>query len=114
MIERLTSFILIIIAVGTVSIVGFYLIQSVQNNQNKELPTRITYGKEAYRSAYGSLKYAEGKCDTTDECAPAGCSSEMCSSDSELTSACVVADDFPDTDIYECGCFDNRCAWIKK
>jgi eight-cysteine-cluster-containing protein len=69
--------------------------------------------RQAYRGADGSLKYSEGTCSTDAECVPAGCSSQICSNDPDIITTCEIRDDFPDTDIYSCGCVENTCAWYE-
>ncbi|KKQ95411.1 MAG: hypothetical protein UV74_C0013G0198 [Candidatus Woesebacteria bacterium GW2011_GWB1_43_14] len=114
LIRRIVNSFLILFALFTLALIGYYLTKSVLNMQTQEFPTRVTFDKKPYREAYGSLKYAQGECDLDNECEPSGCSEEVCSSDPNINTACEIKKDFPDNQSYRCGCFDSRCAWIEK
>lgn len=58
-------------------------------------------------------KYSFGECETEADCAPAGCSGEVCSSDSTLITTCELRPDAPDTGVFTCGCVDQKCVWYK-
>src|SRR5215470_7085291 len=47
-------------------------------------------------------------CDDDSECHLGGCSSEICSSDVDATSACMVYNDKPTA---PCGCVKGQCIW---
>lgn len=62
----------------------------------------------------GELKYAFEECTKDSDCAPAGCSMEVCSSDPKIVTTCEVKPDKPLAEIYNCGCYSGLCAWIQK
>ncbi len=69
--------------------------------------------KVPYMDEYNRLKYAVGLCHTNADCFKGGCSSQLCANEPGLISTCEYREDFPDTNIYSCECFQNSCAWVK-
>ena len=67
---------------------------------------------EVYRDLSGSPKYALGECSTDFDCSFSGCSEEFCSSE-EVVSACIVIEDHPKDENYECSCVENACVWAR-
>jgi len=57
--------------------------------------------------------YSNGNCTKDSECAPAGCSAHMCSSDSGLITDCMAIENHPKDQNYSCGCVSNKCMWSK-
>ena len=50
-------------------------------------------------------------CDADDDCKVGGCSSEICSAEEGVNSACVVHDDQPRD--ASCGCVSGACVWYR-
>lgn len=62
----------------------------------------------------GASRYSHGSCTTDNECFNIGCSLEMCSSDKDLMTTCIIDGDFPDRTKYACGCIKDKCGWYEK
>jgi len=62
----------------------------------------------------GASRYSHGSCTTDSDCFNIGCSLEMCSSDKDLMTTCVIDGDFPDRNKYACGCIKDTCGWYLK
>lgn len=69
--------------------------------------------KVTYRDEQGKPKYAQGRCQADSDCLPAGCSSQICSSDPDIVTTCEFREDFPDKNVYDCGCLEAKCVWYK-
>ena len=69
--------------------------------------------KLVYADDEGNPKYAQGDCQIKADCQPAGCSMHVCSNNPELITTCELVDDFPDKEVYKCGCIENRCLWYE-
>lgn len=68
---------------------------------------------DIYQDANRNLKYANGACSKDSECSLAGCSSELCTSQTGIVSACIAIKDHPQDLGYTCGCYKNKCSWLK-
>jgi eight-cysteine-cluster-containing protein len=66
-----------------------------------------------YQDEEGEPKYSQGSCKADSDCTPAGCSSQICSNDPSLVTDCAIREDFPDKNIYGCGCIEAKCVWYK-
>ncbi len=62
----------------------------------------------------GNSRYSYGECQQDSDCNVIGCTSEMCSADPNLMTTCEINADFPDKNIYACGCIKDICGWYKK
>lgn len=69
---------------------------------------------EIYKEESGEAKYSLGSCKKNSDCTPAGCSNQICSSNPGLVTTCEIKGDFPDKNIYSCGCIEESCVWYKK
>ena len=74
-------------------------------------PTQET--RTTYKDESGQPKYAQGTCEADEECSPAGCSAQVCTNDPGLITTCEIKEDFPDKNIFSCGCIKTRCVWYK-
>lgn len=68
---------------------------------------------QIYQTADARPKYSYGSCTKNSDCTPAGCSSQICSSEPKLLTTCEFAQDFPDKKVYTCGCLNKTCVWYK-
>jgi len=59
----------------------------------------------------GNSRFSNGVCDQDKDCEAMGCSLEICSSDENLMTTCEIGGDFPDKDVYACGCIVDTCGW---
>ena len=66
-----------------------------------------------YQDEEGNPKYSQGFCKTDSDCTPIGCSSQLCSSDPDIITTCEFSEDFPDKNVYDCGCVEVKCVWYK-
>jgi len=93
------------------------LISSVAFSLNHYLTQKST-SVEKNISVYADInnepKYALGECIFDSECFVGGCSGQICSNDEGVITTCEIRDDFPDKNIYSCGCINKKCAWYKK
>lgn len=106
------DFVLVSSALILITSVGLYL--SYQNSPKiSAVSTPQASQKTAYKDESGVAKYAYGACKTDKDCVPAGCSTQICSSDPNLITTCELRDDFADRSIYSCGCVEGYCAWYK-
>lgn len=54
------------------------------------------------------------ECSTNNDCAPAGCSSQICASAdkaSEIITTCEYREEYSCLKLTSCGCVNNKCAW---
>jgi len=66
-----------------------------------------------YQDEEGKPKYSQGSCKADSDCTPSGCSSQLCSSDPDKITTCEFSEDFPDKNVYGCGCIEIKCVWYK-
>ncbi|HPA25594.1 MAG TPA: hypothetical protein PLK76_02435 [bacterium] len=62
----------------------------------------------------GNSTYSNGSCTKDTDCFNLGCNLEMCASNKDLMTACVINGDHPDRDKYACGCIKDTCGWYLK
>lgn len=62
----------------------------------------------------GNSTYSNGACTKDADCFNLGCNLEMCASNKDLMTACVINGDHPDHDKYSCGCIKDTCGWYLK
>lgn len=62
----------------------------------------------------GNSTYSNGSCTKDADCFNLGCNLEMCASNKDLMTACVINGDHPDRDKYSCGCIKDVCGWYLK
>lgn len=56
------------------------------------------------------------ECSTNNDCAPAGCSSQICVSAekaSQIITTCEYREEYSCLKLTSCGCFNNKCAWLE-
>jgi len=115
--------ILLIIILVIVLIGGYFLFFNKQSANQVELPFDLGNNIQVeirdmsdvpaeYFS--GESRFSSGNCQTDADCHNIGCSLQMCSSDSDLVITCEIGGEFPDRNIYACGCILNTCGWYKK
>jgi len=106
------------VVVGSILIfiasVALYLNHQRQKTQASPVNTTVSEERKIYVDEEGYPKYTLGACDKDFDCVPAGCSGQICSSNEDLVTTCEVRQDFPDQDIYSCGCVSGFCAWFEK
>ncbi len=61
----------------------------------------------------GNSRFSRGMCLTDQDCFPAGCSGEICTSQTDITSTCEWSDSFPNAQGYSCQCVYHFCGWMK-
>ncbi|MBI2508057.1 eight-cysteine-cluster domain-containing protein [Candidatus Woesearchaeota archaeon] len=56
------------------------------------------------------------ECTSDSECAPAGCSGQICApaeKTSEIITTCEYREEYSCLKLTSCGCVDNKCAWLE-
>lgn len=106
------KFLQIFILASSVLIFSTSLALTLSQTAVKTLPK--VSAQEVYKDEKGDLKYAEGNCKVDSDCFVGGCSSELCTNVQGAISICIYSPDFPDKSVYECGCWEQKCAWIKQ
>ncbi|MGB6839343.1 MAG: hypothetical protein WBD86_03150 [Microgenomates group bacterium] len=86
---------------------------AVYTSYQKPSSKKYNGAKIIYKDEKGEPKYALGTCKIDSDCVPAGCSSQLCSNDLDIITTCEFREDFPDKNIYSCGCIEKKCAWYK-
>jgi len=104
----LSNFILLSSVLILTASVALYLSTQTQLMIDDATPTR-----ETLKGEKGQLKYSIGSCEEDKNCIPSGCSSQICSSDASIITTCEYSSDFPDKEIYKCGCVEKSCSWYK-
>ncbi len=84
----------------------------VDKSQSQSKSTIIQ--EEIYTDDTGNLKYASGGCNEDLDCFFSGCNREICTSQTGIVSACIAIKDHPQDLGYTCGCYKNKCSWLKK
>lgn len=115
---------LIFIIILIVLVGGYFLLFPAKevNDKNVELPFDLDNNDVQIRDMAdvpekyfsGDSRFSNGVCDQDKDCKSMGCSLEICSSDENLMSTCEIGGDFPDKDVYVCGCIIDTCGWHKK
>ena len=77
-------------------------------------PPPFTGGEGGPEPTLDLADYRHGTCTTDTNCAPAGCSNHICSSDQQLITTCEFNPDFPSDTTHSCGCVNQKCAWTKR
>jgi eight-cysteine-cluster-containing protein len=62
----------------------------------------------------GNSTYSNGSCKFDKDCFNLGCNLEMCTSNKDIMTACVINGEHPDRDRYSCGCIKDVCGWYLK
>jgi len=63
---------------------------------------------------YNSTTDKNVECSTDSDCAPAGCSSQLCVSAnkaSEIITTCEYREEYSCLKLTSCGCVNNKCSW---
>jgi len=80
-----------------------------------DVPVQIRDMSQVPADYYSGVShYSHGSCQMDSDCFNIGCSLEMCSSDKDLMTTCVIDADFPDRAKYACGCIKDICGWYAK
>ena len=61
-----------------------------------------------------SIRNDNYECSTDSECAPAGCSGQICASGEkakEIITTCEYKEEYSCLKLTSCGCVNNKCAW---
>lgn len=108
------KFLQVFILASSVLIFSTSLALTLSQTVAKREAPAATPEPAVYLDQEGNTKYAEGNCTTDSDCFVGGCSSELCSSNQQAISSCIYSPDFPDQEVYRCGCWEEQCAWIER
>lgn len=97
--------IFIIIILIPLLILFFFFYNAEKKTTNKAPDTEILKNKD------GLPAMATGNCNSSSDCFPSGCSSQVCANHEVVTTCEVV--EVPEKETYSCGCINNRCVWFR-
>lgn len=116
---------LIILVILAILVAGYFLIfaknsvpenknvDSIFDNNNVQVQIRDMSAVPAEYFS-GNSTYSNGSCQLDEDCHNLGCNLEICASNKDLMTACVINGDYPDRDKYSCGCIKDTCGWYLK
>lgn len=94
--------------------IALYLNHQRENTQASPVNATVVEERKIYVDEKGYPKYTLGVCNNDSDCVPAGCSGQICSSSEDLVTTCEIRQDFPDKNIYSCGCVSDFCTWYEE
>lgn len=103
--SKLNYWIVIIVVIAVIAIVVGQRFGVAPLNETQEEPAGEFYGSSTL-----------GACNTDDDCQVSGCNAEICQSRFEepRVSICIFPEaPLPEDLGYRCGCFVERCQWVK-